>query len=152
MTVSAFTVPGSSYACNTPRSLTMRERRLSGNARGGSNRSTVPVRGRAGGAHGARHSYVFSVRRSWNSIWYAPRSDGSRTNTTTPAVIRSSRCAGVIASSPYASRRRISAVSRYHMPRGVVARKCGLSTTMIPASSYTTSKSNGICGSSTTYR
>ena len=31
----------------------------------------------------------------------------------------------------YCSRSRINAVSRYHMPRGVVARKCGLSTTII---------------------
>ena len=43
---------------------------------------------------------------------------------------------------------RIIVVDKPHflatMPRGMVARKCGLSTTMIRSSSYSTSISNGI--------
>ena len=58
-----------------------------------------------------------------------PRCSGRTTNISRPAVTRSSRCAGLSVGSSSWPRSRTSAVCTMCRPRGMVAKKCGLSTT-----------------------
>ena len=107
------------------------------------------VRGRtSAGSYGATASYSLRTRLSRNSDWYAPRSSGRTVNSTSPAVSRSSRCAAPSAGMPSSRRSRARAVSVTWLPRGVVARKCGLSATTTCSSRYTTSIGNGTRSSS----